>query len=265
VRVLATGNIWDPRSNFKAFEVLAEKYSTLQFIWHGALREKQWGNLQFYTKQTPLIALMASADLLVWCADDDPCPLTVFEALYLGVRVMLFARSVDFGLRDLTSAVDGSGLLQTLPGAPQHAPLHAISKNSKLAEDVAQARAYALEAVGSAPPLLVQAITLRTRAAVEDHLGVRGHAADEELRAGLVQDAAAAAVLETPGRPLGALEGHAKSIDGAVAARSDDEADGALVGDGYAQSADANALQAFQRRARRGAARLQPAELAAEH
>ena len=161
VRVLATGDIWKVQSNFKSFEMLAEKYKALQFIWHGALREKAWGNIQFYTKRTSFPALLSRADLLVWCADDDPCPLSVFQALYLGVRVMLFSKSVTYGLRTLASPVDGRELLQTLPGSPLQAPLHTISKNPKLPEDVKAARDYASETVGTAPAVLLEAMRLK--------------------------------------------------------------------------------------------------------
>jgi hypothetical protein len=159
--VLATGDISKAQSNFKSFEMLAEKYKALQFIWHGALREKAWNNIQFYTKQTPLTALLSCADLLVWCADNDPCPLAVFQALYMGVRVMLFSKSVTYGLRALVSPVDGRELLQTLPGSPLQAPLHAASKNPKLPEDVRAARDYVLETVGTAPTLLLEAMRLK--------------------------------------------------------------------------------------------------------
>lgn len=161
IRILATGNILQPRSNFKSFEMLAEKYKALQFIWHGAPREKTWGNIQFHTKQTSFTALLGSADLLLWCPDDEPCPLSVFQALYLGVRVMLFSKSVTYGLRPLTSQVDGSELLQTLTGSPLQAPLHAMSKNPKLPEDVGLARDYVLKTVGTAPSLLLEAIMLK--------------------------------------------------------------------------------------------------------
>ena len=161
VRVLGMGNMADPRSNFKAFQVLAEKFRTMQFVWHGATRDKWWGNMQFCTHEVPVQDLMETSDLLVWCADNDPCPLPVFEALYLGVRVMLFEKSFSFGLRQLYSSLDGSLLLSVCGGSPQHAPLHVVGKNPKAACDVARARTFVRETVGVPPVSLLRALEER--------------------------------------------------------------------------------------------------------
>ena len=158
VRIAGSGNISNPRSNFKAFQTLAEKFPTQQFIWHGATRNKEWQNLIFLTNDTPWTTIIEGVDLVVWCADDDPCPVPLFEALYMGVRVQLFQKSIDFGLEPLRSEIDGTPILDIQNTAPQHALLHLATKNPKHPEDVERARDYVRLNCGQPPEALLQMI-----------------------------------------------------------------------------------------------------------
>ena len=162
IRVIGAGNMADPRSNFKSFQVLAEKYKTMHFVWYGATRNKRWANMEFCTSDCTFTDLLAAADILLWTADNDPCPLQIFQALYLGVRVWLFEKSFIFALPALNSDIDGSSLLFLSAGAPQHAPLHTASKNPKQPMDVQRAREYVRETVSQAPESLVSAILSKT-------------------------------------------------------------------------------------------------------
>lgn len=161
VRVCGLGHTYDPRSNFKAFQVLVEKYSTVQFIWVGASCNKHWHNLELLTADTDFAEVLVSCDTLIWCPDGDPCPVAVFQALYLGVRVHLFQKAFPFNLPRLCSTVDGSALLEVSSCAPQHAPLHVTAKNPKRPEDIERAREYVLETIASPPRTLVSAIEAR--------------------------------------------------------------------------------------------------------
>lgn len=158
IRILGVGDITDPRVNFKAFQYLSEKHTSALFIWHGATRNKTWGNLQLCTADTSKPMLLSQCDYLLWCPEDDPCPLAVFEALYLGVRVFMFEKVIPFDLPQLLSDKDGSPLLNISKGAAQHCPLHVACKNTKSAEDIAQARAYVNKFVANPPWLLIQHI-----------------------------------------------------------------------------------------------------------
>lgn len=158
IRVLGTGNMADPQSNFKAFQALAEKYRTMHFAWHGATRNKRWANMEFCTCERSFTDLLSTTDILLWTADNDPCPLLIFEGLYLGARVWLFEKSFRFQLAPLSSNIDGSALLSLSVGAPQHAPLHTASKNPKHSTDVQRARDYVRATVSQAPDLLVSAV-----------------------------------------------------------------------------------------------------------
>lgn len=175
IRILAAGDMLNPRSNFKAFQILAEKFSTVQFLWHGATRNKHWGNLQLCTKDVPLSSLLATADVLIWCADGATCPKEIFHALWHGVHVMLFEKSFKFNLPPLASDVDGVPLLAISSGAPQHAPMHTLSKNPKLPCDVAKARQYVNEVVGLPPIALLTEIDRRLETpALRRYLDDRG-------------------------------------------------------------------------------------------
>ena len=158
VRVCGLGHTYDPRSNFKAFQVLVEKYATVQFTWVGASCNKHWHNLELLTPDADFADVLASSDVLVWCPDGDPCPTAVFQALYMGVRVQLYQKSFPFSLERLFSRVDGSALLDISSCAPQHAPLHVVAKNPKRPEDVQRTRAYVDELVSVPPELLVGAL-----------------------------------------------------------------------------------------------------------
>ena len=157
-RILGVGDISDPRLNFKAFQHLSEKHTSNIFVWHGATRTKTWGNMHLYTSDASKLQLLSTCDYLIWCADDDPCPLTVFEALYLGVRVFLFEKSIAYNLSPLFSDIDGSQLLHISKGAAQHCPLHLVTKNSKAELDVMKSRAFAIRAVTTPCEELVQHI-----------------------------------------------------------------------------------------------------------
>jgi hypothetical protein len=172
IRILGTGDMADPRSNFKAFQVLAEKYRTMHFVWHGATRNKRWANMEFCTGDRSFTELLSTMDILLWTADDDPCPLRIFEGLYLGVRVWLFEKSFRFQLAPLNSDTDGSALLSLSAGAPQHAPLHTAGKNPKQPTDTEKAREYVRALVSQAPDLLVSAVIAKvSRATSHDERG----------------------------------------------------------------------------------------------
>jgi hypothetical protein len=158
LRILGVGDISNPRSNFKAFQFVAEKYSAQQFIWVGSTTLKQWQNILLLTANEPLEVLMQSCDIMLWCAEDDPCPMVALQALYLGVRVMLFQKSLRFTLPGLYSQLDGSALLDICECAPQHAAIHTTAKNPKNAQDVQRAREYVLFHASRPPALLLTAI-----------------------------------------------------------------------------------------------------------
>lgn len=162
IRILGIGPINEARSNFKAFQTLSEKHPSILFVWQGANRNKQWMNIQLYTPTTRIETLMSSCDYLVWCADDDLCPISVFTALFLGLRVMLFEKMVSFNLTPLTSDTDGSKILSISNGAPQHAPIHTVTKNPKRVEDIIRAREYASSVIAEPPQLLVERIQKMT-------------------------------------------------------------------------------------------------------
>ena len=156
IRILGVGDISNPRVNFKAFQYLAEKHTSALFIWHGATRNKTWGNLQLCTADISKTSLLSKCDYLLWCPEDDPCPITVFEALYMGVRVFVFEKVISFNLPQLFSDRDGTPLLDISKGAAQHCPLHVACKNTKAVQDIAQGRAYAPDLATSPPLLLTQ-------------------------------------------------------------------------------------------------------------
>ena len=102
--VLGTGCLSDPWCNFKSFQALAEKFTATRFVWHGAPRVNRWQNVEFFTAETStLTRLLSTADILLWCAVDDPFPLAAFHALYLGVRVWMFTKHLSFDFPDLRS------------------------------------------------------------------------------------------------------------------------------------------------------------------
>uniref|UniRef100_A0A6C0C238 Uncharacterized protein n=1 Tax=viral metagenome TaxID=1070528 RepID=A0A6C0C238_9ZZZZ len=168
IRILGCGDISNPRVNFKAFQYLSEKHSSILFMWHGATRNKTWGNLQLCTPDVSKQDLYSKSDYLLWCAEDDPCPLTVFEALYVGVRVYVFEKVTPYDLQPLLSDKDGSALLNISRGAPQHCPLHTAGKNTKISSDIEQARKYVREFVEDAPSLLVEHIQRLTGCMTRD-------------------------------------------------------------------------------------------------
>jgi len=159
--ILGVGDIMNPRKNFKSFQRLAEKYPMIKFVWRGANLNKSWKNLEFCTADTSFQSLLAISDYLCWCPDDDLLPLMIFEALYVGVRVMLFEKHYSYGVPSLFSIVDGCPLLALYPGMPQHAPLHKITKNTKNFNDIEISRAYVRGLVGEAPPALLKVLRSR--------------------------------------------------------------------------------------------------------
>lgn len=156
IRILGIGAIGDPRSNFKALQTLSEKHPSVLFVWHGATRNKQWMNMHLCTPDFSLEELMSSCDYLLWCAEVDPCPLSVFIALYLGLRVMLFEKVVLYNLEPLISDEDGSSLVSVSKGSPQHALVHSLTKNPKRPQDISKCRDYVSRIVSQPPHLLVQ-------------------------------------------------------------------------------------------------------------
>ena len=158
LRVLGCGDMSNPRCNFKAFEALASKHNTIRFLWHGATRNKRWGNIDFYNADVSLMDVWHRVDMLLWCEETDLCPLLIFQALWSGIRVMLFEKSFQYGLTPLNSDLDGSPLLQISSGALLQAPLHKVPKNPRASADIVKAREYVQSTVGHPPPALVQAV-----------------------------------------------------------------------------------------------------------
>ena len=158
IRIVGVGDITNPRMNFKAFQYLSQKHSSAIFIWYGATRNKTWGNLQLCTTEVSKPLIFSTCDYLLWCAEDDPCPISVLEALYLGVHVFMFEKVISYNFPALRSERDGTPLLSVSKGAAQHCPLHAAGKNAKCAEDVAQARKYAIDFITEPAAVLVQHI-----------------------------------------------------------------------------------------------------------
>jgi hypothetical protein len=110
-----------------------------------------------------LSSALSTADVFVWCAENDPCPLDIFHALYFGVHVLIFEKHYQFGLQTVNSDLDGTALLRICKGTPQHAPLHTLGKNSKKHEDVLKARQYVQSVVGDPPQKLIEFLLLNEK------------------------------------------------------------------------------------------------------
>lgn len=159
LHIISAGAISDSRSNFKAFQTLAERFPSVTCTWVGATCSKRWNNMQLLTADASLLDALAVADVYMHCADNDVWPVDGFLALACGLRVCLFKR---FG-EDATLLRSSTGmpLLTVSAGVPQNAPLQEFCKNPKLAPDVELARAFVRQELHSPPQLLLDAIAAR--------------------------------------------------------------------------------------------------------
>ena len=155
LRILSAGDMSDPRSNFKAFQNLAEKYPNVVFQWLGATRAKVWQNIELlvWNNEEDLTKALQQSDVFIQCPEHDPFPLIIFHALFLGVHVKLPQKHFMSSLPSLHSELDGIPLFESLNLAPQHCCVHLFTKNPKRANDVARARDFA-RTWGSRLPLV---------------------------------------------------------------------------------------------------------------
>lgn len=158
IRVVSVGDICNPRANFKAFQALAEKYPTVAFYWVGATMSKRWNNIHLKTYESACREnVINSSDLLLWCADDDPCPREAFCALWNGVEVWVFSKNNEVSLPPFPK-IEGKAFITVHEVAPQHAPLHTATKNVKDTGNVNVCRQYVHDTVGHPPETLMARI-----------------------------------------------------------------------------------------------------------